>query len=330
MAHSSPSVLIIRLDAIGDAIALAPLLQALAREDIPTDIVLRSENAGVFTPAAARQMLVAPFDLRSSARPNLAAIAHFGAELAERGYTHVLVATEDPGGYRLAAATRAPFRSGFSNGWGKPFKTLWVRSLLTTTLHRSAGLDVRAPHECEVLFALGQSLVPGTSPTRDAALLRPLLIDAPIEADPRVALQITDKWERLGIPFDDIVQLVCSLAGSTPLRVIASARESAYAMRVRERTGIATEFFDTLAPWKAAIACARALVAPDSGAIHVAGMAGTPTVAIFPHGADFALQVARWHPWAAPYRAIEARSGWNDAADDALVELLARCPEAPR
>ena len=322
MAQSSPSVLIIRLDAIGDAVAVTPLLQALSHRGILADIVLRAENFDALTATATRERFMAPFALRSDTRENLAAIARFGSELAERAYTHVLVATEDPGGYRLAAATKAPTRIGFDNGWGKPLKTLWVRSLLTQTLHRTAGLDSNAPHECEALFALGRALLPATSPSKNPALLRPFVVDGDIAPDPRVALQITDKWERLGIAFEHVKQLARDLDDIAPLRAVASARESAYAVRWRERTGIEVELFEALPPWKTAIANARALVAPDSGAIHIAGMAGTPTVAIFSPGPAFELQVARWHPWAAPYRAIEATPDWHRSASTALTQLL--------
>ena len=319
MAQSSPSVLIIRLDAIGDALALGPLLAALGSANIPIDLVLRRENFDAFAPSATRASFEAPFALRSNARADLRAIDQFGEELRQRKYSHVLVATEDPGGYRLARAVGAPHRIGFDNGWGKPFKSLWVRSMLTQTLHRSAALDARAPHECEVLFALGQSLLPGAVPTRDIAELRPLVIEHDVAPDARVAVQITDKWQRLGIDIDEVAALLTDLASSMPIRVIASDRESAYADRIRHRTGIDPTLFATTPEWKAAIAAARVIVAPDSGALHVAGMTGTPTVAIFPPSKDFDLQVARWSPWAAPVRIVKADRGWVARVRDALT-----------
>lgn len=143
MPEDSPSVLIIRLDAIGDALALTPLLAALRERGIPVDLVMRDVNAGIFSSRAARRVLVAPFELRSSERPNLAAIDAFGAELSHAGYSHVLVATEDPGGYRLAGATRAPARIGFSNGLGKPLKSLWTRRFHDAHLSRSRSRPER-------------------------------------------------------------------------------------------------------------------------------------------------------------------------------------------
>src|SRR5271165_6467270 len=110
MPEISPSVLIIRLDAIGDALALTPGIAALRRCGIPVDVALRSNNAGIFAARALRDVVVAEFALRSDAPETREAIERLGNGLSPRGYTHVLVATEDPGGYRLAAAVGAPAR----------------------------------------------------------------------------------------------------------------------------------------------------------------------------------------------------------------------------
>lgn len=322
MPPTSASALVIRLDGIGDAVALTPLLAALARAGVPVDLVLRAPNAGVFSARAVGRVYLAPFELRSSTRQNLTAIARFGADLGTRGYTHVLVATEDPGGYRLAAATRAPVRVGFHNGWGKPLKTLWTRGLLTHGVYRRAGLDRRKPHECEVLFRLGAALCGETEPTRDLERLRPLIVDRELSADPRIAVQITDKWMRLGIETERVVALVRALRERYPLRLIASSAESAYAGDFARTIGGEVERFGTIEPWKDAIASAKAIVVPDSGALHLAGMVGTPVVAIFPPNPDFALQTARWAPWAAPYRIVRADDAWPALAAAALGELV--------
>jgi ADP-heptose:LPS heptosyltransferase len=319
MPQTSPRILVVRLDAIGDALALTPLLAAFRERAFAVDVVLSQRNVDAFSNQAARRRLIAPFALRDSGRANLEAVRRFGAQLRVEEYTHALVATEDLAGYRLAEATGPPVRVGFANGWGKPLKTLWIRSLLTRTLYRSAGLDARAPHECEVLFRLGETLLgPDAAPTRDASRLRPLVLDRDPVPDARIAFQVTDKWERLNIAFDEVVALARRLRG---IRALASAREAAYADAFASATGIAVERFDGIEPWKEAIAAARALVAPDSGALHVAGMVGTPTVAIFPPSRDLALQSVRWSPWAAPSRIVVASNGWPGRAAVALAEF---------
>lgn len=321
MPQTSPSVLVIRLDAIGDALALTPLLAALRERAIPVDLVMRAINADVFSSRASRAVYVAPFALRSSTRENRDAIAAFGAKLSENGYTHVLVATEDPGGYRLARAVGAPERIGFVNGWGKPLKTLWAGSMLTTRLVRSAGLDSRAPHECTVLFELGGALIGNERVPRDSGELRPLVLENDVARTERIAFQVSDKWERLGIDFIQVVDALRAVARLGAVHAIASQSEGDYARRIANAANVPVEQYAELEPWKEAIASAAALIAPDGGALHVAGMVGTPTVAVFPPVRDFDLQLARWAPWAAPYRAMRAAGDWPAQAAAALEEL---------
>ena len=192
MPQTSPSVLVIRLDAIGDALALTPLLAALRQRAIPVDLVLRAVNAEIFSSRAARRVYIVPFALRSSTPENRQSIAEFGARLRASDYADVLVATEDPGGYRLARAVEAPARVGFVNGWGKPFKTLWARSMLTRAVVRSVGLDPQAPHECEVLWKLGAALLGDGPIPPGPTLLRPLILYCEVVRSDYIAFQVSD------------------------------------------------------------------------------------------------------------------------------------------
>ncbi len=315
-------MLLVRLDSIGDALALTPLLAAFSLAGIPVDVVLRDVNRDALSTGAARRRLVAPFALRSGTPENRDTIGAFADSLRATGYTHTLVATEDAGGYLLARAVASKARIGFSNGWGKPFKTLWIKTLLTHTLYRPAGLDPNAPHECDVLFELGRTLLGNAKPSRDPRVLRPIVLEREVATDGRLVVQISDKWERLGIARDDVVRLLQLAARSGSVRAVSSQAEREYAERVATASGIAVEIFDNVRDWKEAIAAASAVIAPDSGALHVAGMVGTPTVAVFPVTASFGLQTARWKPWAAPSRIIDASERWPERAIDALAELL--------
>ena len=317
----SSSALIVRLDALGDTLALAPLLLALREAGVPTDLVLSPATRELFAPGALRRTYVAPFAQRDESAANRAAISAFASELQPNRYSHVLVATEDPAGYRLASALRAPQRIGFQNGWGKPLKTLWVRSLLTQAIYRSAGLDPHAPHECEVLFRLGASLLgPARRPTHDAAALRRLIL-ARETAPPRgIAVQLTSKWERLGMTVADVRSMLDRTTERIgEIRLLAPVAERAEILALTE--GRSVEWFEELQPWIAAIAASEVLIAPDSGAIHIAGTLGTPCVAVFRSGADFELQRARWRPWAAPSVTLEGSAEWPQRALSALPSL---------
>lgn len=307
-------MLIVRLDAIGDALTLVPAIAQLRSHGLRVSAVLSQANAAIFSARA--------LDCRHIAGPNLHVSA---SEIQARRYGHALVATEKITGYRIAALARIPDRIGFENGWGKPLKTLWVRRLCTQTIFRTAGLDPRAPHECEVLYKLARALLPNTDPPRDPAILRPLVLDEEPASDPRIVFQVTDKWVRLGAETGDVVQYAQLLASLGPLRFVSTRREETFAAAFAARTGSVVEFFDEPAPWKTALASARAVAAPDSGATHVAGMTGTRTVACFA-ASDFELQTARWRPWAAPHQVVRIAEKWPEIAADAMAELLSGTP----
>ncbi|MGH7737687.1 MAG: glycosyltransferase family 9 protein [Candidatus Tyrphobacter sp.] len=321
MPQSSPSALIIRLDGIGDALSLTPLLAALHANAVPADLVLCERNAGVFSSAAARCVEIAPFELRSSTTENLTRLSAFGDRLKERAYSDVLVATEDPGGYRLARAIGAPRSVGFTNGLTKPLKTLWARSLLTDTLHRPTERALPR-HECETLFDLGAGLVREAEPTRDLARLRALVYSEAVRKDGRVAFQVTQKWERFGVTPTEVAACLRQLAGDFSLHAISSLDESGFADAIERASGVGVERYADVSEWKRAIASAIALVAPDSGATHVAGMLGTPTVALFPQGPHVDREIARWRPWAAPYRTVTIADGWQQHTGSKLRRLL--------
>lgn len=322
MASSSPSALVVRLDAIGDALALTPLIAALRDAGIPVGAVLRPANAEAFAKRALDERYVATFSQRDESAANRAGIAEFARALRGK-YTHALIATEDPAGYRTAYDAHIRTRVGFQNGWGKPFKSLWARRMCTQTVYRPAGLDAHTKHECQVVFELARPLLgEDARPIRDARVLRPLVLDDEPLADSRIAVQISDKWERLGQPVQLLAELTSRIARRHEIRYIASSSEEAFAARFETAANVRVERFAQLAPWKSAIAAARALVAPDSGGVHVAGMVGTPVVAAYEAGPQFAAQTARWSPWASLYRAIAMEGPWTLVAADALDDVL--------
>jgi len=323
--RTSPSVLIVRLDALSDAVALVPLIHALASAQMPPSVVLLPQNAEIFSPQALQHIEVAHFALRNDTPANKRAIRAMGRSLAVRDYSAALIATEDPAGYRLARDAGIATRIGFENGLGKPLKTLWVRRLCTQTIRRSAGLDPKAPHECEVLFELVRPLLPAAIPSHDPALLRRYLIEGPRAPADAIAMQVTDKWMRIGATFDAVIQVARAIAKRSPARFVAAASESAFTQLFVEATHFEVESFASLQPWKAAIDSARAIVAPDSGAIHIAGMVGTPAVPVFA-AQHFRVQSRRWSPWAAPFHAVRIEETWPLVALDALDELLSAAP----
>lgn len=234
-------------------------------------------------------------------------------EIAAAAYDVALIASEEPEAYELAAPV--PQRVGFTTGWAKPLKNLWIRKRVTRAIHRAASAGREAAHEVEILFRLGDGWHAERAPTADLARLRPLVLDdpAPVRRE-AIVVQLGAKWMGIGLDRTAAGAIVAHLA-ERGAQLIASAaeREAAEAL-----CGPAPYVvLDSLSAWKRSVDAARILVTPDTGAAHLAGMLGVPTVDCFP-AAGARAQIARWRPWAAPYAALTAA---HLAAGDAVARL---------
>jgi len=305
-------IVVIRVDAIGDALVTTPLLSALRANGHSLGIVLTNANTGIFDERAFSWQHVLDRIAWPRHGSTVASHARTLAEMRGVQYDVALIASEEPEAYRIAREASIPARIGFQNGWQKPFKSLWVAAQCTQTIYRPAWASRALEHEVETLYRLGRRYVAATSPPRDRALLAPLLLAAPPERDRTIVVQLTPKWRASGVSDDALVATLRMLAGREP-RAVAAAGEKEYAADIAARASIGVEIFTVLAPWKIAVARAASIVTPDTGAAHLAGMLGTPCVDCFPH-ADFALREQRWSPWAAPYVALAFPPSTSDGA----------------
>ena len=179
-----------------------------------------------------------------------------------------------------------------------------------------------------MLSELGRGL-PCTrpEPTRDIAAITPAGFGArtPHATAEPSRFKSAISGRRLGLSFPRRRRSRVPRNRSSGQRASDSALEAAerdYADRFERATGARVDRFERIDDWKSAIASSRAIVAPDSGALHVAGTIGTPVVAVFPDSPQFELQTARWHPWAAPVpESCEAIRVGRNASGPALYEL---------
>jgi ADP-heptose:LPS heptosyltransferase len=298
-------VLVVRMDGIGDALALAPLIAALSDAGHELGAVLSVGNREAFAPGVFARVHVLeriPWPRHGSTADSYARVLR---ETVSSRYSVALIASEEPEAYRLAREAGIGRRIGFTNGWEKPLKGFWSRSQLTTALHRTASAGRVKRHEVETLFALGAGLHAEPAPTKDARRLAPLVVrDAP--AHGRVLLQVGAKHADRGLGADAFVALARSIAARYPFVAVASAAEAAFARPVAENAGVPLELPPSLDAWKKIVAGARAVVTLDSGAAHVAGMVDVPCVDIFADGPHVAADMRRWSPWAARARLIVA------------------------
>lgn len=296
-----------------------PLVAGLRAAGHTLGIALSNRNAGIFargTFAFEHVLERIPWP-RHGSTPETAARAR--AEIAASEYDAAIVVSEEPEAYELALPIVQ--RVGFTTGWGKPLKSLWVRRRLTHAVRRGASVGSDARHEVEAIFALGAPFLGAKIPTRDQDVLRALVLGergrAPRE---RIVMQVGPKWTTIGVPRESVATIARELAARGAL-IIASADEADAA---RALVGaVPLTLVAQLDAWKLFIDAARIVVTPDTGAAHLAGMLGVPVVDVFPD-ADAAAQIARWRPWAAcatTLRACDLRGADAYARIEAALDV---------
>jgi len=284
-------------------------------------MALSDRNRDIFAPGVlyARHVLDRIPWPKHGSTPESTRIAR--ARIAAAGYDLALIASEEPEAYRLADGI--PERVGFSTGWAKPLKSLWVRTRLTKRVSRGASVGAERAHEAEVMFRLahGLGLHAEAGPTRETARLRPLILADPPARSDEIVVQLGRKWTAIGVDPATAGTIVAALAARGAQLVLNPAEEGDAA---RLSAGAPFILCRDLMQWKRVIGAARIVVTPDTGAAHLAGMLGIPVIDCFPN-ADAAAQIARWHPWAAPYTALLAgdlRGGAGVARIERAVDAL--------
>jgi ADP-heptose:LPS heptosyltransferase len=298
-----------------------PLIAALRDAGHAVGMALSDRNRDIFAPGVlhARHVLERfPWPKHGSTRESTRIARE---RIAAARYDIALIASEEPEAYRLAEGI--PVRVGFITGWAKPLKSLWVGRGLTKRVQRAAWVRARGAHEAEILFGLadGLGLHDEPAPTRDAARLRPLILADPPAPGRDIVVQLGRKWAAIGVDPATAGTIVAALA-ARGAQFVASPAEAADAVTLT--AGAAFIVCRDVNQWKRAIGAARLVVTPDTGAAHLAGMLGIPVVDCFPD-ADAPAQIARWHPWAAPYTALVAadlRGGAGVARMERAVDAL--------
>lgn len=323
------NVLLVRVDGIGDALVCTPLVAALRDAGHRVGVLLTTRNAEAFADGTFAHVHVVeriPWPAHGSTAATYAS-ALAGARAAR--YDAALVASEEPEAYRFARESGAAARTGFTNGWEKPLKSLWTRAQLTQPLAREASAHRSRAHEVEAMFRLGTGLHAELEPTRDLRRLRPLVASERGVVDDVVVLQVAHKVHASAAGAREFRAIAGRVAHRYRTVVAASANDADLASELAAPHRLGVRIYERVGTWREALVRARAVVTPDGGAAHLAGMAGVPCVDLFRPGRAVAYDVRRWRPWAGPSRTVIANvapDATAAAVDAALATLLANAP----
>jgi len=304
----TPHFLLVRLDGIGDALACVPMLEGLARAHPGARFgaVCSQKNSTIFSDRVER---VYVFDREST-------IEALAPELRRGAYDHALVATEEVAGYQLARAANAGRRAGFWHRLDKPFKSMWQFAQLTDRVYRPAAWTSRPEHEVETLYRLATPFGAQLPAPDDIGALRTWIsIDAPAtRSNARNALgfQVAGKWMSGGWGPSALAHMFSAAfdaSGLPEMTLIAAPGDEGLAQALLEDLRASAHNRPAIIPpggvpqWFGAIDALAALVTPDTGAAHAAGMLGVPVIDVFDEP-RFDQLSRQWRPWAAPHHCI--------------------------
>lgn len=317
------SILLVRLDGVGDAALCIPALEGMRRTFPAASFgaVCSVANAPLFS-GNVEHVHVYTEDL---------AVAEFGAQLQAQRYTRAIVATEEVAGYKLARLSGAPLRAGFWHGLQKPFKSIWQRAQLSAPVYRPAAWTRSPEHEVATMYRLAQALGAMPPVPSENAYLRTWLQIEQSEyaqvAAGALGFQISPKlltggWGPTGLA--QLVSVTLEISGFDRAVLLASAQDENLACSVVERLPPATRGLarvDVMASlplprWLGVLDRVAALVTPDTGAAHVAGMLGSRVIDLFDEP-DFDRLSQQWHPWAGESRCL-VKPAWSAGVEIAL------------
>jgi heptosyltransferase-2 len=274
--HQAPGsrTLVIQTAFLGDVVLTTGLLNRLARQEGPVDVVTTRAAAPLLTthPAVSR---VVVFDKKGEHR-GLAGLFHMARVLREARYQRAYLPHRSLRTAVLALLARIPARIGFAGSPGSPLYTErvpWPRD--THEADRLLMLADRhpgGPAGGEVRVSLGI-----TSQDRDEAeaWLARNGIGAPFVAIAPGSIWGTKRWPG----YAELVQRLTEpvvIVGGPEDRELGAAIASGAPDRVRNAAGELS-----LRASAALIDRSRLLVTNDSAPLHLASAVGTPIVAIF-------------------------------------------------
>lgn len=293
-------ILLSRTDRIGDLILSTPAIASIRAS----------------FPEAAITMVVSPYNRVVMERnrdvdrlidlPPGVRAAEFGR--AQRGYDVAIALAPRAVDLRLAGATRARLRVGYT------YERRWFARLTAPLYVDRLMISEADPELCErhpdrvvrheVVQLLDLAALAGATRRIDRLSLDVSEADRSVARtlpEKPIVMHLGSRWFRDGSTVETALQIVRRLAGIAPV-VVTCARECEDVAPAFEATGAVARLLRRLPfhEWAAVFERARIVVTVDTGATHVASAMRRPTVVAFEHR-YFRLNSQEWAPYGVPH-----------------------------
>jgi ADP-heptose:LPS heptosyltransferase len=342
-AADARSILIVRLDTLGDLILMTPFLRELRRLNGSAWITLivddRFANAVELCPYV-NEVRRFPGVEGGRIRQTLRAVRFARKHLWKRRFELAMLPRWDADPYSASLLTyvsRASWRMAYSEhvSRNKSFLNRGADTLFNRTLN-----DAAPKHEMkrnlEFLLAAGGVVVSDSLELwlgeEDRRAAKQALHSSGIkEHEPLIAIAPGAGHAKRRWPLDRFIELGRLLVRecATKIVVVGGEQDRPAAAQLAEELGASGSNLAgqlTIRQTGAVLECTRLMIANDSGPMHLAAAAGIPVVEISCHPADgdasHTNAPQRFHPWSEEYEVLQplvARAPcfgaceWNDA-----------------
>lgn len=316
---SEPSILVARSDGLGDTLLSTPLLASI-REAHPTGqiTVLASPLGAQALAGNPRVDRLVVADLKTMGPVEKFRLAR---TLRSEAFDITLCLSEKFWPRVIAWLAGSRVRIGFDPGGTQPLVSLLSRLELTHRVtSRQEPTNPNPPHEVEryasLLEPLGLHATPGGLEMylsdEDAAWGTDWLSSRLPDGSIPVVVNLSGRsrhWVQDGWTMREFDGVFTSVLRSNPrvfLIVTAEGSDTHFIdglTELPENDRAAIVIGDSFGRWASLIASSRALIAMDTGAVHVASAFNTPVLDIFPRSI-FEHHSRRWKPWRVEHRAV--------------------------
>jgi len=320
-------VLMVRLDRVGDLICSTPFITTVKRSMSGgrLDVLVTGYTAEVLAGHPEVDRIIVWPQEKERRRSKI-------TELRAENYDLVVALSPISSAYRTAGQIRAPLRAGmiYSRRLGARLMCrVWLTHRLILPVEEWLAQGGKIPHEVEQTLMLAEFLGCAEPCDRLSLPVSPQseswAADFLGGGEAPIGIPLARRWLAEGWKVADLAELIRALLaafGQDRWLLTTGAGEESMAAAIipsLDSTRIISAAGVGFAHWAALLGRCKAVVSPDTGAVHVAAARGVPVAVVYNHS-NYDLNSGQWAPWRVPHRLIRRKAPADSAS--AIIQAI--------